>query len=65
MYHANLIKEKIEHNINSPKLYEGIPSLSFKEGRIQSLDEQRYQHNYKPVIEGHNLLKHNIRKHRS
>ena len=68
MYHSHIIRQS---NINTPKLYEGIPSLSFKEGRIASFETNIYNHNYTPVIEGHFLLTHkynkidNVRKHRA
>jgi len=71
MYHSHIIKPQKIESINQPALYEGIPSLSFKEGRIASFEETKYKHNYKPVIEGHNLLLHkgglgqNYRKHRA
>jgi len=74
MYHSHLIKPPKFSNINTPKLYEGIPSLSFAHGRIQSFEEQKYQHKYTPIKDGQNLLKHvlkepfnrqNYRKHRA
>jgi len=64
MYHSHLIKPTVAslksptHSINQPALYNGIPPLMFKEGRIQSFQEQKYQHEYRPVKDGQNLLRH-------
>jgi len=71
MYHSHIIRES---NINTPKLYEGIPSLSFKEGRIASFEVNSYKHDYTPVKDGQNIFNHvldkrterdNVRKHRA
>jgi hypothetical protein len=58
MYHSHLIKPSSTHSINQPALYNGNPPLMFKEGIIASFAENQYKHEYRPVKDGQNLLRH-------